>query len=145
MAQGKAANADASADIATTTAAPPDTSRAVDKPVTPLSPDKPPPTPTPPDPGQAVPDRLPPAATDLSGGPKRMDQEMATAHVTDAQLARSSEPQFTPALKGKQAARVESTAGPARMRRHETATLAGAKSDAHRTATTGMQQIGAAR
>src|SRR5207248_5202659 len=136
---------DAAADIASTTAAPPDTSNAVTKQVTPLSPDRPPPTPAPPDPGQAVPDKLPAAATDLSGGPKRMDQEMATAHVTDAQLARSNEPQFTAALKGKQAAQTESAAGQARMRGHENATLASAKNDAHRVAATGMQQIGGAR
>src|SRR5437763_1054059 len=111
----------------------------------PRPPRPPPRTPAPPDPGQAVPDKLPAAATDLSGGPKRMDQEMATAHVTDAQLARSNEPQFTAALKGKQAAQTESTAGQARMRGHENATIAGAKTDAQRTATAGMAQIGATR
>jgi len=74
-----------------------------------------------------VPDKLPPAATDLSGGPKRMDQEMAAARVTDAQLARSNEPQFTAALKGKQAAQTESTAGQTRMRGHENATIAGVR------------------
>jgi hypothetical protein len=43
--------------IETTTKAPPDTAAAKDKPVTPLQPDKPPPTPGAPNPNQAVPDK----------------------------------------------------------------------------------------
>src|SRR5438046_2872445 len=68
---------DSAAQIATTTAAPPDTSRAVTKTVVPLAPDRPPGVPGTPDPHQAVPDRLPPSATDLSAGPRQVDQQLA--------------------------------------------------------------------
>ncbi|MET0420008.1 MAG: hypothetical protein ABW022_28680, partial [Actinoplanes sp.] len=58
----------AAGEIATTTAAAPDTSQVVDKPVVPLKTDQPPGVPGRPDPGQAIPDPAPAAATDFSGG-----------------------------------------------------------------------------
>ncbi|MEV4760990.1 hypothetical protein AB0J86_38735, partial [Micromonospora sp. NPDC049559] len=81
--------------IETTTKAEPDTSAAKEKTVTPLVADQPPGAPGAPDPGKAVPDKAPPAATDFSAGPARVDQQMADAQVTEEQLARSNEPEFT--------------------------------------------------
>ncbi|WP_432957806.1 hypothetical protein [Micromonospora haikouensis] len=125
--EGKKASANA---IETTTKAPPDTSKAVDKKVTPLVADKPPPTPGAPDPGKAVPDKAPPAATDLSGGPKQVDQQMAEAQVTEEQLAKSNEPEFTGALKEKNAAEQHAQTAPGQVRASEAQTLAGAKAAA---------------
>ncbi|MQS39632.1 hypothetical protein FFZ77_29830, partial [Streptomyces katsurahamanus] len=60
--EGKEASA---GEITDTTAPPPDTSAAVVKEVTPLAADRPPGAPAAPDAASAVPDRLPPSATDL--------------------------------------------------------------------------------
>jgi hypothetical protein len=142
VAQGKDASAQ---DIATTTAAPPDTSKAVDKPVTPLSPDQPPPVPGTPDPHSAVPDQLPPAATDLSGGPRQVNQQMTDAQVTETQLANANEPSFTTALGQKHTAEQDSARATPVMRRHEATTLSAATADAKHQGTAGMHAIGAAR
>ncbi|MBO0867081.1 MAG: hypothetical protein J2P15_00810 [Micromonosporaceae bacterium] len=142
VAQGKDASAH---DIATTTAAPPDTSKAVEKKVVPLAPDRPPGTPATPDPGNAVPDKLPPSATDLSGGPRQVNQEMATAQVTEPQLAKSNEPTFNAALKQKHTAEQDSARGTPAMRAHESATLKGATTDAQHQGAAGMHVLAAAR
>ncbi|MFG1951406.1 hypothetical protein [Micromonospora sp. NPDC048830] len=124
---GKKASANA---IETTTKAPPDTSKAVDKQVTPLVADRPPGTPGTPDPAKAVPDKAPPAATDFSDGPKQVDQQMADAQVTEEQLAKSNEPEFTGALKEKDAAEQHAATAPGQVRAAEAQTLAGAKAAA---------------
>ncbi|MGH3994762.1 MAG: hypothetical protein ACRDSN_20150, partial [Pseudonocardiaceae bacterium] len=124
---GKESSADA---IETTTKAPPDTSAAKDKQVTPLRPDQPPPKPGAPDPSQAVPDKAPPAATDFSAGPKQVDQQMADAQVTEEQLAKSNEPEFTGALKEKKAGEAHASTAPGQVRAAESKTLAGAKEQA---------------
>ncbi|SCL54381.1 hypothetical protein [Micromonospora eburnea] len=142
---GKKASANA---IETTTKAPPDTSKAVDKPVTPLVADKPPATPgTPgtPDPAKAVPDKAPPAATDLSGGPKQVDQQMAEAQVTEEQLAKSNEPEFTGALKEKNAAEQHAATAPGQVRAAEAQTLAGAKAAAGQAGAAAMTALTADR
>lgn len=116
--------------IETTTKAPPDTAAAKDKPVTPLRPDQPPPKPGAPDPSQAVPDKAPPAATDFSDGPKQVDQQMADAQVTEEQLAKSNEPEFTGALKEKKEGEQHAATAPGQVRAAEAQTLAGAKAQA---------------
>ncbi|MEV0425874.1 hypothetical protein [Micromonospora sp. NPDC050495] len=116
--------------IETTTKAPPDTSKAVEKPVTPLTADKPPGTPGTPDPAKAVPDKAPPEATDFSAGPKQVDQQMADAQVTEEQLARSNEPEFTGALKEKSAVEQHAATAPGQVRAAEARTLNGAKAAA---------------
>lgn len=116
--------------IETTTKAPPDTSKATEKPVTPLVADKPPATPGTPDPAKAVPDKAPPAATDFSAGPKQVDQQMAEAQVTEDQLARSNEPEFTGALKEKSAVEEHAATAPGQVRAAEAQTLGGAKAAA---------------
>ena len=127
--------------IETTTAAPPDTSRATDKPVVPLAPDRPPAAPAPPDPARAVPDRAPPAATDFTAGPARVDEQMAQAEVTEEQLARANEPEFTEALKDKKAGEQHAAAAPGRIRAAEARTLAGARAEAAQAGTAAMTAL----
>ncbi|MGH7511006.1 MAG: phage tail protein [Gemmatimonadales bacterium] len=124
--------------IETTTKAPPDTAAAKDKQVTPLRPDQPPPKPGAPDPSQAVPDKAPPAATDFSAGPKQVDQQMADAQVTEEQLAKSNEPEFTGALKEKKAGEAHAATAPGQVRGAEAKTLAGAKEQAAQAGATAM-------
>jgi hypothetical protein len=131
--------------IETTTKAPPDTAAAKDKPVTPLQPDKPPPTPSPPNLNQAVPDKAPPAATDFSDGPKQVNQQMADAQVTEDQLAKSNEPEFTNALKDKKAAEAHAATAPGQVRAAEANTLSGAKAAAAQAGATAMTTMTADR
>ncbi|HEY0641231.1 MAG TPA: hypothetical protein VGD67_26685 [Pseudonocardiaceae bacterium] len=131
--------------IETTTAAAPDTAQAKDKPVTPLRPDQPPPTPAAPDPAKAVPDKAPPAATDLSAGPAQVDRQLADAEVTEDQLARSNEPEFTGALEEKQAGEEHAATAPGRLRAAEAETLSGAKAQAAQVGATAMTALAADR
>ncbi|MGH3939607.1 MAG: hypothetical protein ACRDTG_13445, partial [Pseudonocardiaceae bacterium] len=131
--------------IETTTKAPPDTSAAKDKPVTPLRPDQPPPKPGAPNPDQAIPDKAPPAATDFSEGPKQVDQQMADAQVTEEQLAKSNEPEFTGALKEKKEGEQHSATAPGEVRAAEAKTLSGAKAQAAQSGATAMTTMTADR
>ena len=140
--EGKTASSE---QIATTTAAPPDTSAAVTKKVVPLTGDRPPGTPAPPDPADAVPDKLPPSATDLSAGPARVDRQMADANVTESQLKKSNEPTFTGALDDKKAAEHHSDVAPGTMRKSEAQQLQASTAQAKRLGTTAMSAIGAHR
>ncbi|MFJ8579958.1 hypothetical protein [Micromonospora sp. NPDC093277] len=135
---GKKASANA---IETTTKAAPDTSKAVEKQVTPLVSDKPPATPGTPDPAKAVPDKAPPAATDFSDGPRQVDQQMADAQVTEEQLARSNEPEFTGALKEKNTAEQHAATAPGQVRAAEAQTLAGAKAAAGQAGAAAMTAL----
>lgn len=137
--------ADSAEQIATTTAAPPDTSAAVPKKVVPMSADRPPGTPGAPDPAQAVPDRLPPSATDMSAGPAEIDRRMADARVTEAQLRKSNEPGFTRALGEKKAAERHSDTASGRLRKHEAAELRASTAQAKRLGTAAMGAMGAQR
>ncbi|GAA1209669.1 hypothetical protein GCM10009578_060260 [Streptomyces rhizosphaericus] len=137
--------ADSAEQIATTTAAPPDTSAAVPKKVVPLTPDRPPGTPGTPNPANAVPDKLPPSATDLSAGPAQVDRQMADAQVTEAQLKKSNEPTFENALGEKKAAERHSEAAPGRMRGHEKKELHAATAQARRLGAAAMGAMGAQR
>lgn len=114
---------DSAEQIASTTAAPPDTSAAEVKQVTPMTPDRPPGPPGTPDPAKATPDKLPPSATDMSAGPAHVDREMADSQVTEQQLGKSNEPGFTAALKDKKTAEQHSEATPPELRKNETAHL----------------------
>ena len=131
--------------IESTTKAPPDTGAAKDKQVTPLKPDQPPGKPGTPDPNRAVPDKAPPAATDFSAGPKQVNTEMADAGVTEEQLARSNEPEFTGALQEKKAGEAHAATAPGEVRASEAKTLAGAKAEAQQAGATAMTGMAAAR
>ena len=87
-----------------------------------------------------MPDKAPPEATDFSDGPKQVDQEMADAEVTEEQLAKSNEPEFTGALKEKKETEKHAATAPKEVRAAEAKTLAGAKSEA---AAEGAQAMGA--
>ncbi len=139
---GKKASA---GQIESTTKAPPDTGAATVKPVTPLKPDQPPGTPGTPDPGKAIPDKAPPAATDFSAGPKSVNDEMAGAQVTEDQLAKSNEPEFTGALKEKKAGEQHAATAPGEVRGKEAETLAGAKAQAQQAGATAMAGMAASR
>lgn len=139
---GKQASAKA---IATTTKAPPDTAAAKEKKVTPLRPDQPPPKPGAPNPAQAVPDKAPPSATDFSAGPKQVDQQMAGAQVTEEQLAKSNEPEFTGALKEKKAGEAQAATSPGQVRAGEAKTLSGAKASAAQAGAAAMTTMTADR
>ena len=88
--QGKEGQA---ADIKAATDAPPDQSKAVPKPVTPMGPEPP---------GQAVPipatgavpKPAPAEQLNLAAGKHEVNAEMADAEVTETQLAESNEPEF---------------------------------------------------
>ncbi|MCQ8190683.1 phage tail protein [Streptomyces rugosispiralis] len=137
--------ADSAEQIATTTAAPPDTSAAVPKKVVPMTPDRPPGTPATPNPANAVPDKLPPSATDLSAGPAQVERQLADAQVTEAQLQKSNEPTFKNALGEKKAAEQHSEAAPGRMRGHERKELNAATAQARRLGAAAMGAMGAQR
>ncbi len=113
----------AAQEIADTTAQPPRPAPDT-KEVVPLAGDKVPGRPGAPDPGRAVPDRLPPSATDLSAGPERVDRQMAEARVTEPQLLRSNEPSFGKAVRDKKAMDAHAATAPRRLRAGEAREIA---------------------
>lgn len=126
--------------VADATKAAPDLSVAKEKPVTPLSPDQPPGTPATPDPSRAVPDKAPASATDFSGGPRQVNDQMAQADVTEEQLKKGNEPEFDAALNQKKELEEHSATAPGQVRASEAKTLEGARADA---ATTGAAAMSA--
>jgi hypothetical protein len=84
-------------DIETATAAAPDQSKAVPKPVTPMGPEQQAPEAPVPATG-AVPKPAPPEQLNLAAGKQQANQEMAEGDVTEPQIAQSNEPQFEGAL-----------------------------------------------
>ncbi|MFJ8788697.1 hypothetical protein [Streptomyces sp. NPDC102462] len=132
-------------DIETTTTAPPDTSQAKEKHVTPMTPDQPPANPGAPNAADAVPRQQPPEVTDFSEGPRQTDQQMADAEVTEEQLAKSNEPQFTEALGEKKKAEQHSATAPAQARTAEKQQLTTAKAGAAAAGATAMAALTAKR
>ncbi|MFD3525337.1 hypothetical protein [Streptomyces sp. NPDC058653] len=114
-------------DIDTATKAPPDTSAAKEKEVTPLTPDRPPANPGAPSAADAIPAKQPPEVTDFSEGPAQNDQAMADAEVTEEQLAKGNEPQFNEALSAKKTAETDAAKAPAKGRAAEDQQLSAAK------------------
>jgi hypothetical protein len=108
---------DSAEQIADTTAAPPDTSAPDAKQVVPMTPDRPPGTPATPDPAKAVPDKLPPSATDMSAGPAQVNQQMADATGHREAVEKSNEPTFKKALGRRRPPSAHSEAAPGRMLR----------------------------
>ncbi|NJP46560.1 hypothetical protein [Actinacidiphila epipremni] len=139
---GKAASAK---DVADKTAAPPDPSRAVDKPVTPLPPPAATPAPAPPDARSAAVAPAPAEQTDLSGTPRRTDTQLADAGLTPEQLGKANEPQFTEALAAKQAADAHAAIAPGGYRAAESARVAAEQTGAAALGSAGVQQMAGAR
>ncbi|MEU1365375.1 hypothetical protein ABZ454_04490 [Streptomyces sp. NPDC005803] len=132
-------------DIGTATKAPPDTSAAKDKPVTPLIPDQPPGNPGAPSAADAIPAEQPPAVTDFSEGPAQNDQAMADAEVTEDQLAKGNEPEFNAALAAKKTAETDSAKAPAKGRAAESRQLNTAKAGAAASGAAAMSALTATR
>ena len=123
----------ASGAVEQATEAPPDPSRGTTKQGGEL-----PISPTPPAPASvgaaaAMPLPKPPASTDLSAPKRETDAEMASAGVTEEQLATSNEPTFTSALDAKKQGEAHSASAPDPVRAAEKQTIraaaAGAKND----------------
>ena len=126
-------------DVKAKTAQPPDPSVAEEKCVTPL--DSPPPVKTPTVPASgAMPKPAPPEQLDLDGAKHETDGTMATAEVTEGQLANSNEPEFQDALAVKQEGEQHSAAAPVEMRATEGPLLAEAQTGASSSA---AQALGA--
>ncbi|MEE3850396.1 hypothetical protein VZC37_08620 [Gordonia sp. LSe1-13] len=116
-------------DITTATSAPPDSSVAVPKPVTPMTPERqssPPPIPA----GGAAPKPTPPEQLNLEAGKRQTDQELSDAAVDERQLAESNEPDFQQALVDKHRAAAHADTAPATFRAHEADVLSASKADA---------------
>ncbi|MFI7742535.1 Rossmann-like fold-containing protein [Kocuria rhizosphaericola] len=124
-------------DIEAATEAPPDPSKAVAKPVTPMAPETPGTAPRVPAAG-AVPKPAPPEQTNLAAGQHQADQEMADAGVTEGQLAQSNEPEFQQALVDKKAAAEHAGTAPAEYRAQEQQTLAQDRAEAAAVTTAGV-------
>ncbi|MFD0654280.1 hypothetical protein ACFQ2Y_43145 [Streptomyces malaysiensis subsp. malaysiensis] len=110
-----------------------------------MKPDQPPANPGAPNAGDATPQQQPPEVTDFSEGPKKTDQQMADADVTEEQLAKSNEPEFTAALGEKKKAEQHSETAPGQARAAEKQQLATAKSHAAGAGTQAMSALTAAR
>ncbi|WP_433679882.1 phage tail protein [Nocardia sp. CA-119907] len=132
-------------NVADTTKATPDTSVAKDKPVTPMPAAPPARQPVAPDPAAAAPKPAPAEQVRLGAGSCETDAKMAEAGVTDEQLAKSNEPEFTGALAAKQELRAHDATAPAQFRQQEAATLAAAKDQAGASAKSGLAAMGSAK
>lgn len=117
-------------DIDTATKAPPDTSAAKDKDVTPLTPDEAPGNPGAPSATDAVPEKQPAAVTDFSEGPAGNDKAMADAEVTEEQLAKGNEPEFNEALSAKKTSEADAAKAPAKGKAAEDQQLSTAQQNA---------------
>ncbi|MGR3934107.1 hypothetical protein LCH29_14310 [Streptomyces sp. BRA346] len=128
-------------EIADTTAATPEPAPDA-KEVVPLAADSVPGRPGAPNPNQAAPDALPKSATDMSAGPDQVNQQMASAQVTEQQLSmkNSREPAFDKAVRDKKTMEAHSAAAPKELRADEAAELKKVKATA---ATSGAAAMGA--
>ncbi|MEE6166061.1 MULTISPECIES: phage tail protein [unclassified Mycolicibacterium] len=124
-------------DIEAATDAPPDTSKAVAKPVTPMGPEEQAPAPAVPAAG-AVPKPAPAEQLNLEAGKQEANQEMANADVDEKQLAESNEPQFQQALADKKEAAAHADTAPAEYRKHEADTIDQSKTEAAAATTAGI-------
>lgn len=129
----------AAGDVEKKSQEPPNPGDATPKPVTPMAPleiEKP---------GGmkasgAMPAPVPSAAIDMREGPAKVDNEMGEAGVTEEQLAKSNEPEFTGALDAKKEGEQHSAEAPADIRKAEGAVLkqAGASAAAVEKQTVGQ-------
>ncbi|WP_330241936.1 phage tail protein [Streptomyces sp. NBC_00525] len=132
-------------DIDKATKAPPDTSAAKEKSVTPLTPDRPPGNPGAPSAAAAIPEKQPASVTDFSEGPAQNDKAMADAEVTEEQLAKGNEPEFNEALTAKKTAETDSAKAPAKGKSAENRQLSAAKAGAAASGAAAMNSLTATR
>ena len=126
----KGGKKDAEKDIKSATDAPPDTSKATPKQVTPLQPEEPGSATASVGAAGAMPGPRPAEETDLSAGPAEVEQEMDREGVTEEQLAKSNEPDFTAALDARQEAKEHSAKAPEAYRAQEGEILAQGRDEA---------------
>ncbi len=121
---------DSAKDVKEKSARPPDTSKAKEKEVEPMPPEKPGVAPGDPGAAAAMPSPAPAEQTNLAAGQAETDQQMADAEVTEEQLTKSNEPEFTDALKAKKEGEAHSAETPKAFREGEQQTLGATKSAA---------------
>ncbi len=124
--QGKQGQA---ADLESATQAPPDQSKAVPKPVTPMGPEQQAPA-APIAAAGAVPKPAPADQLNLAAGKHEADQTLADGEVTESQLAESNEPEFTQALADKKAAAAHADTAPGEFREQEAQVLQQGRAEA---------------
>ncbi len=110
-----------------------------------MAPDHAPGNPGAPDPDGAVPARQPGKVLDFSEGKQQTDQQMASADVTEPQLAKGNEPQFDEALAAKKKGEQDSAKAPGAGRAAENRQLADAKAGAHTAGTQAVNAMAAHR
>jgi hypothetical protein len=121
--EGQARNVEAA------TEAPPDESKAIPKPVTPMTAEQPGQAAAIPA-GGAVPKPAPAEQLNLEAGKHQADHELADAEVSEPQLAQSNEPEFQQALSDKQAAAAHATTAPGEYRQHEQQVIVQSRAEA---------------
>jgi hypothetical protein len=112
----------AAGDVEQKSEEPPNPGDATPKPVTPMAPleiEKPEGMKA----SGAMPAPVPNEAIDMREGPAKVDNEMGEAGVTEEQLAKSNEPEFTGALDAKKEGEKHSAEAPAEIRKAEGAVL----------------------
>ena len=124
-----------------TTEAPPDTSNAQPKPVTPLPAEQPGAPPASVGAASAMPTPKSAEEVSLAKGPAEVNDSMAEAEVTEPQLKESNEPEFTGALAAKETAEKHSEEAPKAFRQEEQGVLDKAKASAGSSADQGLQQM----
>lgn len=134
VSQGKT---DQAKSIETATEAPPDQSTAVPKPVTPMVAEQPGAAP-PVSAAGAAPKPAPADQLNLAAGPRAADAEMAENDVTDDQLSRSNEPEFTQAVVDKRTAAEHSVQAPAQYRQQESQAIQQTTVEANTEVTAGV-------
>jgi hypothetical protein len=126
----KGGKKDSEKDIKQATDAAPDTGKAEPKEVVPMKPDAPEAPSASVGAAGAIPGPRPPEETDLSQGPAEVDKQMHDADVTEEQLQKSNEPEFTGALAARQDAKAHSATAPAGYRAQEQDILAKGRTEA---------------
>ena len=123
------------------TEAPPDTSAAQPKPVTPMPAEQAGAPPAGVGAASAMPSPAAPEAVSLAKGPAEVNASMKDADVTEQQLKESNEPEFTGALDAKQTAEKHSTEAPQAFRQEEHGILEKARGSASGVADQGLQSM----
>jgi hypothetical protein len=131
-------------DIEAATDAPPDQSKAIPKPVTPMAAEQPGKAGAVPAAG-AVPKPAPAEQLNLAAGKQQANDEMAEGEVTEPQLAQSNEPEFTQALADKKAAAAHANTAPAEFRQQEAQVIQQGKTEAAAETTAGVAGMQSAK
>lgn len=121
----------------------PDETAVPDKRTTPLQPNNPGPPPPAIDATRAAPKNKTADEVEkpLAEDSRSLDQKMADAEITEAQLEKSNEPQFTDALAAKRESQEHAKTAPASYREGEGATVGQAKEQAEAIKESGLEEI----